>query len=202
MFDRPLRNTEDDMGVQTMAIRCEGCASCDGVLWRRRACSCAHLWCCEESTLLVGVILCVFSEWTVGAVFIRNACCRLRCGAHAIVAVRASLTKRKVSLDPSALSGCEGEAWILRVLSLRRWIRECVVSCREGVCDAAHEVLVSLVEAACGLWEGGVFVGFQSLQSVTVDSIHRRRVTNILSIGINTLPLDNHCFHSNRRREG
>ena len=82
------------------------------------------------------------------------------------------------------------------------WIRECVVSCREGVCDAAHEVLVSLVEAACGLWEGGVFVGFQSLQSVTVDSIHRRRVTNILSIGINTLLLDNHCFHSNRRREG
>ena len=72
------------------------------------------------------------------------------------------------------------------------------MSCREGVCDAAHEVLVSLVEAACGLWEGGVFVGFQSLQSVTVDSIHRRRVTNILSIGINTLPLDNHCFHSNR----
>ena len=185
-----------------MATRYEGCASCDGVLWRRIACSCAHLQRCEESTLLVGVILCVFSEWTVGAVFIRNACCRLRCGAHAIVAVRASPRKRKVSLDPSALSGCEGEAWILRVLSLRRWIRECVVSCREGVCDAAHEVLVSLVEAACGLWEGGVFVGFQSLQSVTVDSIHRRRVTNLLSIVINTLLLDNHCFHSNRRREG
>ena len=129
-------------------------------------------------------------------------CSRLRGRVHVIVPARASLTKRKVSLDPSALSGCEGEAWILRVLSLRRWIRECVVSCREGVCDAAHEVLVSLVEAACGLWEGGVFVGFQSLQSVTVDSIHRRRVTNILSIGINTLLLDNHCFHSNRRREG
>ena len=61
MVDRRLRDEEDDMGVQTMAIRCEGCASCDGVLWRRRACSCAHLWCCEESTLLVGVILCVFS---------------------------------------------------------------------------------------------------------------------------------------------
>ena len=103
MFDRPLRNTEDDMGVQTMAIRCEGGASCDGVLWRRRACSCAHLWCCEESTLLAGVALCVFSEWTVGAVFIRNVCCRLRGGAHVIVPVRASPRKRKVPLDPSAL---------------------------------------------------------------------------------------------------
>lgn len=103
MFDRPLRNTEDDMGVQTMAIRCEGGASCDGVLWRRRACSCAHLWCCEESTLLAGVALCVFSEWTVGAVFIRNACCRLRCGVRAIATVRASPRKRKVPLDPSAL---------------------------------------------------------------------------------------------------
>ena len=103
MFDRPLRNTEDDMGVQTMAIRCEGCASCDGVLWRRRACSCAHLWCCEESTLLAGVALCVFSEWTVGAVPQCVLCSRLRGRVHVIVPARASLTKRKVSLDPSAL---------------------------------------------------------------------------------------------------
>ena len=109
MFDRPLRNTEDDMGVQTMAIRCEGGASCDGVLWRRRACSCAHLQRCEETVLPAGVILCVFSEGTVGAVFIHNACCRLRGGAHVIVPVRASLTKRRVILDPSALSGCEGK---------------------------------------------------------------------------------------------
>ena len=103
MVDRRLRDEEDDMGVQTMAIRCEGCASCDGVLWRRRACSCAHLQRCEETVLLAGVGLCVLSEGTVGAVFIRNACCRLRCGAHAIVAVRASPRKRKVPLDPSAL---------------------------------------------------------------------------------------------------
>lgn len=103
MVDRRLRDEEDDMGVQTMAIRCEGCASCDGVLWRRIACSCAHLQRCEETVLLAGVGLCVLSEGTVGAVFIRNACCRLRCGAHAIVAVRASPRKRKVPLDPSAL---------------------------------------------------------------------------------------------------
>lgn len=103
MFDRPLRNTEDDMGVQTMAIRCEGCASCDGVLWRRIACSCAHLQRCEETVLLAGVGLCVLSEGTVGAVFIRNACCRLRGRVHVIVPARASLTKRKVPLDPSAL---------------------------------------------------------------------------------------------------
>ena len=122
MFDRPLRNTEDDMGVQTMAICCEGCASCDGVLWRIRACSCAHLWCCEESTLLVGVALCVFSEWTVGAVFIRNVCC-LRCGgAHAIATVRASPTKRKEQLGHSALSGGGREVWLLRVLSLHHHI--------------------------------------------------------------------------------
>ena len=84
----------------------------------------------------------------------------------------------------------------------------CVAGSESALCLAVrefatlYEVLVSLVDAACGLWEGGVFVGFQSLQSVTVDSIHRRRVTNLLSIGINTLLLDNHCFHSNRRREG
>lgn len=77
MVDRRLRDEEDDMGVQTMAIRCEGCASCDGVLWRRRACSCAHLQRCEETVLLAGVGLCVLSEGTVGAVFIRNACCVL-----------------------------------------------------------------------------------------------------------------------------
>ena len=77
MLDRRSCDTEVDAGVHTLATRCEGCASCDGVLWRRIACSCAHLWCCEESTLLVGVILCVLSEGTVGAVFIRNACCVL-----------------------------------------------------------------------------------------------------------------------------
>lgn len=103
MVDRRLRDEEDDTGVHTVATRYEGCASCDGVLWRRIACSCAHLQRCEETVLLAGVGLCVFSEWTVGAVFIRNACCRLRCGAHAIVAVRASPRKRKVPLDPSAL---------------------------------------------------------------------------------------------------
>ena len=31
---------------------------------------------------------------------------------------------------------------------------------------------------------------------------HKRSVTNPTSIAINTLLLDNHCFHSNRRREG
>ena len=103
MVDRRLRDEEDDTGVHTVATRYEGCASCDGVLWRRRACSCAHLQRCEETVLLAGVGLCVLSEGTVGAVFIRNACCRLRCGAHAIVAVRASPRKRKVPLDPSAL---------------------------------------------------------------------------------------------------
>lgn len=77
MVDRRLRDEEDDTGVHTVAIRCEGCASCDGVLWRRIACSCAHLQRCEETVLLAGVALCVLSEGTVGAVFIRNACCVL-----------------------------------------------------------------------------------------------------------------------------
>ena len=103
MVDRRLCDEEDETGLHMVASRCEGCASCDGVLWRRIACSCAHLQRCEETVLLAGVALCVFSEGTVGAVFIRNACCRLRCGAHAIVAVRASPRKRKVPLDPSAL---------------------------------------------------------------------------------------------------
>ena len=104
--------------------------------------------------------------------------------------------------------------WILRRCEVVKEKRGFSVSCRcvagseSALCLAVrefatlYEVLVSLVDAACGLWEGGVFVGFQSLQSVTVDSIHRRRVTNLLSIGINTLLLDNHCFYSNRRREG
>ena len=109
MVDRRLRDEEDDTGVHTMGTRCEGWASCDGVLWRRRACSCAHLQRCEETVLLAGVIPCMFSEGTIGAVFIRNACCRLRGGVRAIVPVRASLTKRRVLLDPSALSGCEGK---------------------------------------------------------------------------------------------
>ena len=109
MVDRRLRDEEDDAGVYTLTTRYEGCASCDGVLWRRIACSCAHLQRCEETVLPAGVILCVFSEGTVGAVFIRNACCRLRGGAHVIVPVRASLMKRRVLLDPSALSGCEGK---------------------------------------------------------------------------------------------
>ena len=109
MVDRRLRDEEDDTGVHTVATRCEGRASCDGVLWRRIACSCAHLQRCEETVLLAGVGLCVFSERAVGAVFIRNACCRLRGGAHVIVPVRASLMKRRVPLDPSALSGCEGK---------------------------------------------------------------------------------------------
>ena len=109
MLDRRSCDTEVDAGVHTLATRCEGCASCDGVLWRRIACSCAHLQRCEETVLLAGVGLCVFSERAVGAVFIRNACCRLRCGAHVNVPVRASLMKRRVLLDPSALSGCEGK---------------------------------------------------------------------------------------------
>ena len=98
MVDRRLRDEEDDTGVHTVGTRCEGRASCDGVLWRRIACSCAHLQRCEETVLLAGVALCVFSEGTVGAVFIHNACCRLRGGAHVIVPVRAS-PKRKVPLD-------------------------------------------------------------------------------------------------------
>ena len=109
MVDRRLCDEEDETGLHMVASRCEGCASCDGVLWRRIACSCAHLQRCEETVLLAGVALCVFSEGTVGAVFIRNACCRLRCGAHVNVPVRASLMKRRVLLDPSALSGCEGK---------------------------------------------------------------------------------------------
>ena len=62
------------------------------------------------------------SEWTVGAVFIRNVCC-LRCGgAHAIATVRASPTKRKEQLGHSALSGGGREVWLLRVLSLHHHI--------------------------------------------------------------------------------
>ena len=62
MVDRRLRDEEDDTGVHTVATRCEGRASCDGVLCRRIACSCAHLQRCEETVLLAGVALCVFSE--------------------------------------------------------------------------------------------------------------------------------------------
>ena len=62
MVDRRLRDEEDDTGVHTVATRCEGRASCDGVLWRRSACSCAHLQFCEETVLLAGVILCMFQS--------------------------------------------------------------------------------------------------------------------------------------------
>ena len=103
MLDRRSCDTEVDAGVHTLATRCEGCASCDGVLWRRIACSCAHLQRCEETVLLAGVALCVFSEGTVGAVFIRNASSRLRTAESAIATLRASPRKRKVPLDPSAL---------------------------------------------------------------------------------------------------
>lgn len=43
------------------------------------------------------------SERVVGAGFIREVCARLRCGAHAIAAVRASPRKRKVELVYTAL---------------------------------------------------------------------------------------------------
>ena len=43
------------------------------------------------------------SERAVGAVFIRDVRCCLRCGAHVIAAVRPSPRKRKVPLSPSVL---------------------------------------------------------------------------------------------------
>ena len=42
MVDRRLCDEEDDARVHTVAMRYEGDASCDGVLWRRIACSCAQ----------------------------------------------------------------------------------------------------------------------------------------------------------------
>ena len=42
------------------------------------------------------------------------------------------------------------------------------MSCRESGYNAVCEVLVSLVDAACGSWKSGVFVGFQSFVVVSI----------------------------------